>query len=107
MKTIKELIRESLTEVAATKDIRRQDSIKRVYKQFPELKDIDDQILDVRNSRFIAVIDNDERLIKRFDIAEEELFAKRDKIIARNNIDPILAQIPVQTVFTGDFISLI
>ena len=38
MKTIKELIRESLTEVAATKDIRRQDSIKRVYKQFPELK---------------------------------------------------------------------
>ncbi len=45
MKTIKELIRESLTEVAATKDIRRQDSIKRVYKQFPELKDIDDQIL--------------------------------------------------------------
>ena len=88
MKTIKELIRESLTEVAATKDIRRQDSIKRVYKQFPELKDIDDQILDVRNSRFIAVIDNDERLVKRFDIAEEELFVKRDKIIARNNIDP-------------------
>ena len=28
MKTIKELIRESLTEVAATKDIRRQESIK-------------------------------------------------------------------------------
>ena len=88
MKTIKELIRESLTEVAATKDIRRQDSIKRVYKQFPELKDIDDQILDVRNNRFIAVIDNDERLIKRFDIAEEELLEKRDKVIARNNIDP-------------------
>ena len=88
MKTIKELIRESLTEVAATKDIRRQESIKSVYKQFPELKEIDDQILDVRNSRFIAVIDNDERLIKRFDIAEEDLFTKRDKIIARNNIDP-------------------
>ena len=88
MKTIKELIREGLTEVAATRDIRRQENIRRVYREFPELKDIDDQILDVRNSRFIAVIDNDERLIKRFDIAEEELFAKRDKIIARNNIDP-------------------
>ena len=48
-------------------------SCKNVYKQFPELKEIDDQILDVRNSRFIAVIDNDERLIKRFDIAEEDL----------------------------------
>ena len=88
MKTIKELIRESLTEVAATRDINRQNIINRVYKDYPELKDIDNQILDVRNSRFIAVIDKDERLIKRFDIAEEELQAKRDKIIARNRIDP-------------------
>ena len=88
MKTIKELISESLTEVAATRDINRQNSISRVYKACPELKDIDDQILEVRNSRFIAVIDKDERLIKRFDIAEEELQAKRDKIMARNNIDP-------------------
>ena len=71
MKTIKELIREGLTEVAATRDINRQESIKRVYKACPDLKDIDDQILEVRNSRFIAVIDNDERLIKRFDVAEE------------------------------------
>ena len=88
MKTIKELIREGLTEVAATRDINRQESVKRVYKECPDLKDIDDQILEVRNSRFIAVIDNDERLIKRFDVAEEELMVKRDKIIARNNIDP-------------------
>ena len=88
MKTIKELIREGLTEVAATRDINRQESIKRVYKEYPDLKDIDDQILEVRNSRFIAVIDNDERLIKRFDVVEEELMTKRDKIIARNNIDP-------------------
>ena len=88
MKTIKELISESLTEVAATRDINRQNSISRVYKACPELKDIDDQILEVRNSRFIAVIDKDERLIKRFDIAEEELLTKRNKIIARNNIEP-------------------
>ena len=88
MKTIKELINEGLTEVAATRDIRRQENMRRVYKEYPDLKDIDDQILDVRNSRFIAVIDKDERLIKRFDIAEDELQAKREKIIARNNIDP-------------------
>ena len=88
MKTIKELINEGLTEVAATRDIRRQDNIRRVYREFPELKEIDDQILNVRNSRFIAVIDKDERLIKRFDIAEEELQTKRDRIMQRNNIDP-------------------
>ena len=88
MKTIKELINEGLSEVAATRDIQRQENIKRVYRDCPELKAIDDQIMDVRNSRFIAVIDKDERLIKRFDLAEEELQTKRDKIIARNNIDP-------------------
>ena len=88
MKTIKELIGESLTEVAATRDINRQNSISRVYKACPELKDIDGQILEVRNSRFIAVIDKDERLIKRYDTAIEELQTKRDKIIARNNIAP-------------------
>ncbi len=88
MKTIKELINESLTEVAAMSEIRREENIRCVYKACPDLKEIDDQILNIRNSRFIAVIDKDERLIKRFDIAEEELQVKRDKIIQRNNIDP-------------------
>lgn len=89
MKTIKELIRESLTEVEATRDIRRKASIRRVYDAYPELRDIDNQILEVRGGRFIAVIDNDERMIKRLDIAEEELQAKRDKIMSRNRIDPV------------------
>lgn len=88
MKTIKELINESLTEVAASKDILRDENIRRVYKECPDLKEIDDQILNVRNSRFIAVIDKDERLIKRFDIAEEELQTKREKIMKINKIDP-------------------
>ncbi|MBR3247331.1 MAG: hypothetical protein IKG03_02925 [Clostridiales bacterium] len=88
MKTIKELISESLTEVAASKDILRDESIKRVYRACPDLKEIDGQILEIRNSRFIAVIDKDERLIRRFDIAEEELLAKRDRIMQRNQIDP-------------------
>lgn len=88
MKTIKELISESLTEVEASRDILKQQNIRRVYKAYPELKEIDDQILNDRNNRFIAVIDKDERLIRRIDIAIEELIAKRDKIIARNNIDP-------------------
>ncbi len=88
MKTIKELINESLTEVAASREIRRDNSIRRVYKACPELKEIDDQILSIRSSRFIAVIDKDERLIRRFDIAEEELQVKRDRIIQINKIDP-------------------
>ena len=88
MKTIKELISEGLTEVSAAREILRDENIKRVYRECPELKEIDDQILSVRNNRFIAVIDKDERLIRRFDIAEEELQAKRDRIMQINKIDP-------------------
>ena len=88
MKTIKDLISEGLTEVAAMSDILREKNVKRVYSEYPELKEIDSQILNVRNSRFIAVIDKDERLIRRFDIAEDELQAKRDRIISVNKIDP-------------------
>ena len=91
MKTIKELINESLTEVSATRDILRQQRISRVYKDSPELKEIDDQIVTVRNSRFIAVIDKDERLIKRYDIAEEELQAKRDRVMARNRMVKLIS----------------
>ena len=88
MKTIKELISEGLTEVAASREILREENVRRVYKQFPELKEIDDQIIGIRGNRLIAVIDKDEKLIKRYDIAEEELQTKRDRIIARNGIDP-------------------
>ncbi len=88
MKTIKELISEGLTEVAASREILREENVRRVYKQFPELKDIDDQIIGIRGNRLIAVIDKDEKLIRRYDIAEEELQTKRDRIIARNGIDP-------------------
>ena len=102
MKTIKELINESLTEVAATKEILRDGNIKKVYRSCPELKDTDDQILNVRNSRFIAVIDKDERLIKRFDIAEEELLAKRERIMQRNQIDPDFDSLKVLCDKCGD-----
>ena len=88
MKTIKELITEGLTEVAAEREIRLEENIRRVYKECPELKQIDDQIISVRNNRFIAVIDKDERLIKRFEIAEDELRTKRDRIMQINKIDP-------------------
>ncbi len=88
MKTIRELINESLTEVAAAREIRRDENVRRVYRQCPELKEIDDQIIGVRGNRLIAVIDKDEKLVKRFDIAEEELRVKRDRIIQIYKIDP-------------------
>lgn len=88
MKTINELIRESLTEVKAAREIRREERIKRVYEEFPELKKLDEEIVNLRGSRFIAVIDGDEPLVKRLDISIEEYQAKRERLIKLNKIDP-------------------
>ncbi|MCQ2502295.1 MAG: hypothetical protein MJ084_00870 [Saccharofermentans sp.] len=88
MKTINELIRESLTEVKAAREIRREERIKRVYEEFPELKKLDEEIVNLRGSRFIAVIDGDEPLVKRLDISIEEYQAKRERFIKLNKIDP-------------------
>ena len=88
MKTIKELINESLTEVAASREILREANMTRVYKDHPDLKEIDDQIVQIRGSRFIAVIDKDEKLMRRCDISEEELRVKRDRLIKIYQIDP-------------------
>ena len=87
MKTIKELINEGLSEVAATRDIQRQENIKRVYKDFPELKEIDNQIMDVRNSRFIAVIDKDE--------SKENAIAKGKEAVADKLTGNIVKEIYV------------
>ena len=88
MKTIKGLIAAGQAETEAARRIIRDDAMKRVYKDFPELRDIDGRIIDIRKDRLIAVIDHDERLAKRYDIEEENLIARRDRIIKENHIDP-------------------
>ena len=88
MKTIKGLIAAGLAETEAARRITRDEAMKRVYDKYPELKDIDGRIIDIRKDRLIATIDHDERLAKRYDIEEESLIAQREQIISDNGIDP-------------------
>ena len=88
MKTIKGLIAAGLAETEAARRIRRDETMRRVYEEYPELRDIDSKIIDIRKDRLIAMIDHDERLAKRYDIEENNLIAKREQIISDNDIDP-------------------
>ena len=88
MKTIKGLIAAGLAEAEATRRILREDAMKRVYDEYPEMKDIDGRIIDIRKNRLIAVIDHDERLEKRYAVEEENLLSKRERLIRDNDIDP-------------------
>ena len=88
MKTIKGLIAAGLAETEAARRIIREESMMRVYKDHPDLKEIDGRIIDIRKDRLIAAIDHDDRLAKRYDIEEESLIAKRDMLIRDNGIDP-------------------
>ena len=81
MKTIKGLIAAGLAETEAARRIFREEAMMRVYKDHPDLKEIDGRIIDIRKDRLIAVIDHDERLAKRYDVEEANLLSRRELII--------------------------
>ena len=88
MKTIKGLIAAGLAETEAARRIIREESMMRVYKDHPDLKEIDGRIIDIRKDRLIAVIDHDEKLAKRYDVEEANLLSRRELIMKENHIDP-------------------
>ena len=88
MKTIKGLIAAGLAETEAARRIIREESMMRVYKDHPDLKEIDGRIIDIRKDRLIAVIDHDEKLARRYDVEEANLLSRRELIMKENHIDP-------------------
>ena len=88
MKTIKGLIAAGLAETEAARRIIREESMMRIYKDHPDLKEIDGTIIDIRKDRLIAVIDHDEKLAKRYDVEEANLLSRRELIMKENHIDP-------------------
>ena len=88
MKTIKGLIAAGLAETEAARRIIREESMMRVYKDHPDLKEIDGRIIDIRKDRLIAVIDHDEKLARRYDVEEANLLSRRELIMKENYIDP-------------------
>lgn len=88
LKTIKDLLTEGELETQAAQNVRCENHKKMIYAQYPELKEIDNTLLDIASARFQAVIDKDEKLLKRLDIADKDCFEKREKFLRVNKIDP-------------------
>ena len=66
LKTIKDLLTEGELETQAAQNVRCENHKKMIYAQYPELKEIDNTLLDIASARFQAVIDKDEKLLKIF-----------------------------------------
>ena len=86
MKTINEAIGERLSRIKLEKQMDMNDMIERVYRKFPELKKIDGDLVDVRASRLICSIEQDDAPVPALKKREEELLAQRKKFLLENNI---------------------
>lgn len=86
MKTINEAIGERLSRIKLEKQMDMNDMIERAYRKFPELKKIDGDLVDVRASRLICSIEQDDAPVPALKKREEELLAQRKKFLLENNI---------------------
>lgn len=88
MKTINEAMGERLSRIRNEKQMDVNDMIELVYRKYPRLKKIDCDLVDVRASRLICSIEQDDAPVAALKRREEELLAERKKFIADNKIDP-------------------
>lgn len=88
MKTINEVMGERLSRIRNEKQMDVNDMIELVYRKYPGLKKIDCDLVDVRASRLICSIEQDDAPVAALKRREEELLAERKKFIADNKIDP-------------------
>ena len=86
MISIRDLIATSNSNVKAEAEIERDRRVRAVYDKYPELEQIDNDIVSARTTRFIAVIDNNEVEIKHSTNLEKQLLDKRNRFMARNDI---------------------
>lgn len=88
MKTIRQLVNETRSMRQTDKELDREDRVDAVYRDFPGLERIDEQIVRVRGQNLIRVA---EKKIDAFSLPteeEKELAEKRRVFIMKNNIDP-------------------
>ena len=88
MISIRELIASSNSDVRAAREIAVDRRIQEMYSRYPELGKIDRDIVAARATGLIAVIDNNIVEQKHSKALESQLRDKRERFIARNDIDP-------------------
>ena len=86
MVTIKELIEMSKAETEAERSIAKDLKVTEYYRKFPELKSIDDDLIELRKSNMLAALEGRDDYAERFLAKEANLRKKREKFISENNI---------------------
>ena len=88
MNNIRDLIAASNSNVRAEMELNTEERIRAIYDKYPELEQLDRDIVSARTTKLIAVIDDNIVEQKHSESLEAKLLDKRNRFIARNDIDP-------------------
>lgn len=102
MKTINEAVSERLSRIRNEKQLDANDLSERVYRAYPELKKIENNLVDVRASRLICSIEQDEAPVAALKKREQELLDERKKFLADHKIDPDFDKEKIHCAKCGD-----
>lgn len=86
MKTISEAIDERLSQIRNLKKMDAENKIEAVYRRFPELRKIDNALLDVRTSKILCAIEHDEAPLAALNKREDDITKQRSEFLAEHHI---------------------
>lgn len=95
MKTISKAIEERLTQIRTLKKMDAETRIEAIYKRFPELRRIDNALLDVRTSRMLCALEHDEAPLAALNKREEDISRQRSEFMAEHNIPEVFEEAEV------------
>ncbi|SCW36608.1 DNA replication protein DnaC [Ruminococcaceae bacterium YRB3002] len=88
MTSIREIIKSSNFSVESAREIDRENRIRQVYSEYPDLEKLDNDIVATRATMMIATLEDNKVEIAHCESLEKKLLDKRERFMARNGIDP-------------------
>ncbi len=86
MKTIIDAVNERLARLKNLKEMESDDKRDALYRKFPGLRKIDNDLIDVRTARMICSIENDKEPVPLLNKREENLIKEREDFIKEHKI---------------------
>lgn len=86
MMTINEIINNKIASIELDKSVKADDRIEAVYIKYPKLRELDIDLVNIRSSKLIAIMEGDEVPLKLINKREEDLRAERLEFLKNNNI---------------------
>ncbi|MBP5261555.1 MAG: hypothetical protein J6Z43_05445 [Clostridiales bacterium] len=102
MISIRDIIASSVTNTRASQEILRDEHVAQVYKECPDLAEVDKEIIATRANRLIAAIDNNTVEQRHSESLMDQLTEKRTRIMARFDIAPDFDELKPLCTRCGD-----